>query len=300
MLIIPATCFGLAAGWIAWTLIDIVTSPREVDAREGRFEETRRDQLRRASPTYRWFEPWIDELSAGIQASGRQKLDDLKKHLVSAGTDLPWRPAEFLAMRRVEALLAGLAGGCLGWLLGGWGPTLALGIAGFFGYQVVSRRLLRSQAIRRRIAIKRRFSSVIDLMALMMEVGGNFQESLEMAAREMHGHPLGDELEAVQRDIELGRPRVQALGSFAERIDEDDINEVISAIVEGEELGTPLSNTLRIQADQLREKRSQWAEKAAEESKVALVFPAMIVMVACLITVAAPFVLAVIYSSEGM
>jgi tight adherence protein C len=70
----------------------------------------------------------------------------------------------------------------------------------------------------------------------------------------------------------------------------------MAAIIEGEALGTPLADTMRTQAEQIRLKRSQWAEKAAEESKVALVFPAMIIMVACLAIVVAPFILGALYT----
>jgi tight adherence protein C len=149
------------------------------------------------------------------------------------------------------------------------------------------------------VVIKRRFSAAIDLMSLMMEVGASFPQALETVNRESQGHALGEELERIVKDIELGRPRKSALEDFAHRVADDDVSELVFAVVEGEELGTPMASILQSQAEQMRKKRSQWAEKAAEESQVALVFPAMIIMVACLITVAAPFVLNAVFSFRG-
>ena len=63
------------------------------------------------------------------------------------------------------------------------------------------------------------------------------------------------------------------------------------AINKGEELGTPLSAILREQAEQMRLKRSQRGEKAAAEAEVNIVFPGMVLMIACLLIVIAPIIL---------
>jgi pilus assembly protein TadC len=67
------------------------------------------------------------------------------------------------------------------------------------------------------------------------------------------------------------------------------------ALIEGQQLGTPLADILQTQANQMRQKRTQWAEKASAESEVALVFPAMLIMLGCLILIAAPFVLSALF-----
>jgi len=89
--------------------------------------------------------------------------------------------------------------------------------------------------------------------------------------------------------------REDALRNFVTRTQDEDVAEVVLAIIEGEELGTPLAKILRIQAEQMRQKRSQWAEKASSEAEVTLVFPAMLIMIACLILVVAPFILTAIF-----
>ena len=72
---------------------------------------------------------------------------------------------------------------------------------------------------------------------------------------------------------------------------DDDISEVVFACNESEELGVPISETLELQADKIRQKRSDWAESAAQEAEISLTFPAMVIMVACILTVVMPFAL---------
>ena len=131
----------------------------------------------------------------------------------------------------------------------------------------------------------------MDLIALTMEAGGGFQECLRTAVKENGDHPLTDEMAEVLRQISLGRPRNEALSGMQERLQDEDINELVFAINKGEELGTPLSSILRDQAEQMRLKRSQRGEKAAGEAEVNILFPGMVLMLACLLVVIAPIVL---------
>src|SRR5262249_3522892 len=141
----------------------------------------------------------------------------------------------------------------------------------------------------------KRLPFTVDLMALMMEAGASFQDALRSGGRELPGHPLGEELGQVLRDIDLGRPRAEALRALQLRLNDHDISAIVFAGTKGEELGMPLAEILRTQAEQMRLKRSQWAEKASGIAQVNIVFPGMVIMVACLIIVVAPFILLAVF-----
>ncbi len=282
---------GLAVAGVAWIFADIITRPRETDAELGRFEEERVAALRAASPSFKLLEPWVMELADYFASAKPDRVEKVRKDLVASGTTAPWKPEEYVALARIDAILVGIGGGLLGAIIGGWLAALMLGGLLFWVMDWSRIRTLGGRAFIRRAQIKRKFASAIDLMALMLEVGGNFQESLEVACAESRETPLGDELARIIKDIRMGRTRREALLNMSQRLQDDDLSELTMAIVEGEELGTPLAKTLRIQSDQFRQKRSFWAEKAAAEAQVTLVYPAILIMVACLLTVAAPFVL---------
>jgi tight adherence protein C len=284
---------------MAWILLKIATVPRVIDPALGRFELERRTELRAANSVFRWFEPWIDELVPWISRSSGKAVDQVRTNLIGSGEQLPWKPEEYIAVGRIESILAGVCGAAFGGMMGSVGSMIIFGLLGYFGYGWYSLRRLKLQAMNRRFAIRRRLASAIDLMSLMMEVGASFQEALATVTREAGDHPLGEEFRRILRDLSLGRPRREALKSFADRLIDDDARELMAAIIEGETLGTPLAETMRTQAEQMRLKRSQWAEKAAEESKVQLVFPAMIIMAACLVIVVAPFILSALYTYPG-
>lgn len=296
MSLLATLLMALSLAGLTFVLLDIIVRPRYVDENLGRFEVNRRERVRENSTTYRLFEPWVDELAALFGRGGKTKQSEtIQQYLVASGAQAPWTPAEFLATKRIEAIGAAIFGALFGGLMGGINLAVIFGIGGFFVYEMLARRLLKSTAIRRQIRLKRRFAAVVDLMALMMEVGAGFQESLGVATDESKGTPLGDELSIVRRDLSMGK-REDALRNFANRTRDDDIEEVVMAVVEGEALGTPLAKIFRVQAEQMRQKRTQWAEKASAEAEVSLVFPAMLIMVACLILVAAPFLLTAIFN----
>lgn len=57
-----------------------------------------------------------------------------------------------------------------------------------------------------------------------------------------------------------------------------------------EELGTPLADIFSNLADQMRLRKSQWAEAVAGKAQIKIHGPQLIIMVACMLTILAPFI----------
>lgn len=257
------------------------------------FERARRGRLAEGSPTYRTFESLIERLAAW---DARRILpsahDRLEGDLAAADVPLPWTPSEYRAVKGVEGALLGLVVGAVvallfGNLLVGVAAGAALGIATF----QIGMADLASRSARREASIRKALPFMVDLMALMMEAGASFPEALTVAAREYQDTPAGDEWARVLADVDRGRPRRDALESLRARVRSDDVAEIVFAVNKGEELGTPLSQILKAQAAQLRIKRSQWIEKASAEAEVKIAAPGFIVMIACMLVIAVPFLL---------
>jgi tight adherence protein C len=289
----------LAAAAVAvcsYEVLSLVTYPRDLLGDSHPFERQRREEIRAGSFMFRWFEPLVDEVAALINRRENPALEALRQHLVTSREKLPWKPQEFLAVKWLEAVLAG-GGVFLGLWLFGWPTTAALlGISITLLYGLMTPKSVRDRAKQRLSRIRIRLPFAVDLIALTMEAGGGFQECLQTAVEENGDHPLTDELAEVLRQISLGRPRHEALNALEDRLPDEDIKEMVFAINKGEELGTPLSAILRDQAEQMRLKRSQRGEKAAAEAEVKIVFPGMVLMIACLLVVIAPIVLPAIFA----
>ena len=79
------------------------------------------------------------------------------------------------------------------------------------------------------------------------------------------------------------------------RLREPDVNEFVSTVLRAEELGSPLGEVLLAMADQMRLRRSQWAEKLAGEAQAKITAPGMVIMVASMLVVIGPFILQVFH-----
>ncbi len=280
---------GCSVGLIALITSRVILSKRPT---HDSFEESRRRELRAASDTYRNFEPLVDELTVFFPPN--YASDQLAHHLKLGVDSPPWRPTEFMASKMLEGVLVGVA---IFACIAPFGfPLLALGLGAGTGlmYPMLARKSIITNAKIRLRRLKLRLPFAVDQVSLMMEAGAGFEDSLRTVVADNSDHPLSAEFSEVIRQMSLGRPRSQALSGFRDRMADDDISEIVFAIVKGEELGTPLSSILREQATQMRLKRSQWGEKAASEAEVQMVFPGMITMVACLLVIVSPILLPVV------
>lgn len=293
LLLAAALLLGLACAWFSYSLISVVCATPATRGAGWSFEGQRRATLRTNDAFYRWFEPLIDDLAARAAAWNPAGLEKLRHSLAAADEKLPWTPEEVVAAKLLESVVAGLVCAGVGGFLADAAGAVALGAAGAWGWQRLRIQQIGDRARARMHALKKRMPYAVDLMALMMEAGATFLESLRTVVQENQQHPLGEELGKILRELELGRTRREALEAFQARIADEDINELTFAIIKGEEFGTPLSHIFRSQADQMRLKRSQWAERAAADAQVKIVFPGMVVMTACLLIILAPFLLSV-------
>jgi len=290
--LLASILLGLAVGYAFWQFATVLSYPRELLGDRHPFELQRRDELRAGNAIYRWFEPIIEEMGTFFRKHPPTSLDDLQHNLIVSREKLPWRPEEFLATKWLEAILSGVVLFSILWLAGWYTSAVVLGGTVTVVYAVLMPKTIRDRAKRRLARVRNRLPFAVDLIALTMEAGGGFQECLATAVAENgRDHPLTDEFAEVLRQISLGRPRNEALQALQDRLLDDDVSEMVFAINKGEELGTPLSAILREQAEQMRIKRSQRGEKAAAEAQVNIVFPGMVVMIACLLVVIAPILL---------
>lgn len=290
-ILLAASSFaGLGTAALSAWVLRSVNRPLPDSAATWEFEAMRRIALRKGNSAYRWFEPVVDEITPWYRRSRRLPL--LATQLVSAGELLPWKAEEFLTVKLVEGLMGGMMGFLLGFLLGGAGLGAVLGVAVtlFLQHNAVSG--VAKKAVSRTSLVKRRLPFAVDLMALMLEAGGGLMDGLTTLVRDLRGHPLGEELAIIVGEINLGRPLHESLQRFQQRVADDDVAELVFMVNKGNEFGTPMAQTFRLQAEQMRLKRSQWAEKAAGTAQVNIVLPGMVIMIACLIIIGAPFILA--------
>ncbi|MBS1798684.1 MAG: type II secretion system F family protein [Acidobacteria bacterium] len=123
--------------------------------------------------------------------------------------------------------------------------------------------------------IRRGLPDVLDLLVICIEAGLSLDQATSRTAEELRfAHPeLADELGIVVLEQHAGRARTDAWKQFAERTDVDSVRNLVSVLVQSEQLGTSVAKTLRVHSDTLRVQRRQRVEEAAAKTTVKLVFP---------------------------
>jgi Flp pilus assembly protein TadB len=294
-LISPSLLASLLAGSLAgWLLAEAVGLWQfSADDAVTPSEQSRR----RACRENRWyllFEPCIRSL-AGVGTRFAPRLVKRMERDTCLLYPGSLTGAEVVALRLVQAqpvsLLVTLGGA---WFLQlGPGQTIVLLVMAIGGLGLAGLKLTQKRAKRYRSQFSARLPFALELSAIMMETGGtDLLEALRTTAYENRGHPLGEQLTGLIREIEYGKTVTEGLTDWAERFGDDDLTEAVFLISTSLERGTPLEKSLRSLAEQARLKRLQRLERAAEECQVHCTWPGIVVMLACLMVVVAPFALA--------
>jgi tight adherence protein C len=127
----------------------------------------------------------------------------------------------------------------------------------------------------RQANIRRGLPDVLDLLVICIEAGLSMDQATSRTAEELTlAHPaVCDELSIVVLEQRAGRARSDAWKQFADRTGVDSVRNLVTVLIQSEQLGTSVAKTLRIHSDTLRTQRRQKVEEQAAKTTVKLVFP---------------------------
>jgi len=210
--------------------------------------------------------------------------------LRKAGLDYALAPEQFIAGRLIIATLwAALAGWLAASFGRGWGWPMAIAFAS--GYLYLGIWLKDRVDARKRLLLKQ-LPFYLDIVTLCVEAGLNLTGAFEQAMHKGPVGPLREEFARILRDVRAGKARTEALRTFADRMNEPAITNLVSALVQAESMGMNLGPILRAQAEQRRTERFVRAEKLAMEAPVKMLFPLIAFIFPCtFIVIAFPIVM---------
>ena len=118
----------------------------------------------------------------------------------------------------------------------------------------------------------------LDLLVICVEAGMGLDAAISRVAEEMalSNKPLSEELKLYNLDIMAGKLRQDALRNLAWRTDVDDVNSLVTLLIQTDRFGTSVAKALRIYSDTFRSKRQLRAEEIAAGLPVRLTFPLII------------------------
>ncbi|MBB5107519.1 tight adherence protein C [Streptomyces spectabilis] len=143
------------------------------------------------------------------------------------------------------------------------------------------------QAIReRREVIDRTLPDFLDVLAVVVSAGLGFRQALDRVAEKYEG-PWADELRITLRQMDMGVSRRQAFDELRRRNSSEQVAQFVSALQQGEELGSPIAETLIQLATDMRRTDAQNSRRRAAKTipkatLVTLVFmlPATMILIA--------------------
>lgn len=142
------------------------------------------------------------------------------------------------------------------------------------------------RARRRREAIVAELPDLIDVVVLCADAGMPLEPSLRLVAARLPG-PCAAEFAGALAAMDLGVSRRESYRRLADRVDAPEVRGLVAALIQADELGTPISDALTRQADIIRARRHQHVRDHAARAapKVQLVVAMVMVPGALLVVV---------------
>jgi tight adherence protein C len=203
-----------------------------------------------------------------------KRLGKLRHRLQLAGYPGGLTAADFVGIKAWTMIgIAVLAGLYL--LLTGIDFTILVALAVLvvvaIGYALpdvwLSRRITQRQG-----ELLNALPDALDMLTISVEAGLSFDQGLmEIASR--WNHALALEFRRVLYEIGLGKTRREALENLSQRTEVPDIVSFVTAINHSEELGTSMARVLYVQSQDMRIRRRQRAQEAANKLPVKMLFP---------------------------
>ncbi|MGE5390077.1 MAG: type II secretion system F family protein [Deltaproteobacteria bacterium] len=144
----------------------------------------------------------------------------------------------------------------------------------FLGF-LIPEIYLKGQEKARRETILRSLPDILDLISVSVEAGLGFDGALQKVCEKSQG-PLSDEFERSLQELNLGKPRREALRDMADRVNVDDVSTFLASIIQADQLGVSITNVLRLQSRQVRNNRRMKAEEQAQKAPVKILLPLLL------------------------
>ena len=215
----------------------------------------------------------VGEISARF--TPQKLLEETTQKIELAGNPGRIEAATFLAARFV---VAGLFGGGLllvsvfssnDWSLGRKFLTVIIfTVLGFFFPQL----WLQGRITARQTEVRKAMPDALDLLTICVEAGLGFDAAMSKVAEKWETE-LSVMFGRCIREVQLGKTQREALRDMADRIGLPELTSFVAAVIQSQILGVSLAKVLRIQSDQMRVKRRQYAEELAHQAPVKMIIP---------------------------
>jgi tight adherence protein C len=223
--------------------------------------------------------------------------EGLRRRLAQAGLGERLGPEEFVVLQLISVGVgAGIA--FLATTVANTSPGWSVRVVAFVAIWAAGlpEAWLSRMRERRNTSIRRELPDVLDLLVISVEAGLGLEGAIEVVGRHFDS-PLSRELSRMLREMELGLPRRAALQSLRKRVELPELSAFVLSLIQADALGSPIGRVLRVQADELRARRRQWARERAAKLPIKILFPMfMFIFPALFIVILGPAVMSIMHN----
>ncbi|MFZ5989748.1 MAG: type II secretion system F family protein [Bacillota bacterium] len=246
----------------------------------------------------RVIRPILDDISKIIlKVTPKQIIFTFEKKVITAGSPFNLSIKDWINLQVMIILGLPLLTAAVGTYMGFDIRTiffigiieLCLGL--LFPNMVLNRKIKERQK-----SISNSLPDVLDLLTVSVEAGLGFDGALAKVIDKMPG-PIAIEFDNVLNEMKVGKQKRDALKDMAERVNIQDLTTFVGSIIQADQLGVSIGNVLRLQSEQMREKRRQRAKEKAMKAPVKMLIPMVMFIFPTIFSVLiGPVVIKVIYT----
>ena len=147
---------------------------------------------------------------------------------------------------------------------------------------------LNRQIASRHLAVQESFPDALDMLVVCVESGLGLDAAFNRVGMQITpAHPtLGQQFGIVALELRAGKSREDSLRGFADRIGLSEIHSFVTLLIQSDQLGTSIAQTLRVHADEMRAARMLRAEEKAQRLPVLLSIPLVLGILPAMMAVA--------------
>jgi len=274
-LAVAVAAFGVMAGVHARSVVK-----RRAAAISGGFSEDGSGGGSLRSSSVNAAKRLIDYTTKHYASVDSDDTKALRRRLIQAGIFDPRAVGYFFVLR--TGLAVGLAFAVFAFLpmlvqngsSSFWAFVGCGGVLGYLGPSFYLDKLIG----KRRQEYRSGFPDFMDLLVVCADAGLSMEASLERIGRELaDSYPtLSANIHMTNLEIRAGRTMSDALDHLSDRLGLDEARSFATLIQQSEELGSSITDALRVYSDDMRHKRLSRAEEKAYSLPAKLSLPMMI------------------------
>jgi tight adherence protein C len=144
--------------------------------------------------------------------------------------------------------------------------------------------VVKARVSERMLDVRLALPDAIDLLVVCMEAGSSLPQGIQRVSTELKDvHPvLSEQLQLTLLEMQAGSSRAEALRQLGERVPDDRLKTFLTLVIQSDQLGAGLAQTLRVYAEELRKTRLIEAEHKAAELPVKIAIPLVFFIFPCL------------------